>query len=258
MKFKRPAYTTIPNEMIDTLMAQLSGAEYKVLTYVARRTFGFHRDSTRISFTQLCTGYVTREGHRLDHGTGLHRSTVQCAVDVLETKGYLVVRRNKAANGALLSNTYTIMIEDDNAPGGVVAGDTLEPISPMREIGIDQSEPVRTSRIANMRIIGIGEPVYKEEKEILERKSIGVEKQAGYKKAMDGLVRCGDCCGYGVRKPGFEPFAWLPVVHAGTLAQVRILLLEQAGVLCTCDVGKGWKTLLADAELPMERKAATK
>lgn len=246
MKFKRPTYTTIPNEMIDTLMAGLSGAEFKVLVYVARRTFGFHRDAAGISFSQLCTGLVTRDGRRLDCGTGLGRSTVQAAVESLETAGYLVVRRNTGKNGALASNTYTLLVEDAGAPGGEVAGDDANPVDPMPEICIGGAGGA-------MPEIGIGcaenRHSYKEEKK-------SSSAYAGNKAV--GVGQCKTCRGYGVVAGGRGVNAGYAIEHNGTLDRVRALLADSSEEIrvCDCPVGTNWQTLIVDAELPLVPKPA--
>ena len=57
-------------------MAFLSGAEVKVMLYIFRRTLGFKRYADNISLNQLLNGIVRRDGTRLDHGTGLSKSTL--------------------------------------------------------------------------------------------------------------------------------------------------------------------------------------
>src|SRR5215207_9360313 len=60
--FTRPNYTIVPDELFDRLLHQLSGAELKVLLYIIRRTFGFKKDSDRISLKQMAEGIRTRDG----------------------------------------------------------------------------------------------------------------------------------------------------------------------------------------------------
>src|ERR1051325_9923519 len=63
-RFKVPSHTQVPNEIFDELMHDLSGAEFKVLCYIARRTYGFHRIEDSISLKQICHGILTRDGRR--------------------------------------------------------------------------------------------------------------------------------------------------------------------------------------------------
>ena len=50
---KKPNYTQIPNIVIDTHMANLSGSAIKILMAVCRKTIGWHKDTDRISYSQL-------------------------------------------------------------------------------------------------------------------------------------------------------------------------------------------------------------
>ena len=58
--FQSPNYTMMPDELFDELMAVLSGAEFKVVSYIARRTLGFKKDSDNISLKQMVAGITTR------------------------------------------------------------------------------------------------------------------------------------------------------------------------------------------------------
>lgn len=85
-----PNSTQIPNVVLDYWMADLSGAEFKVLMYIARRTYGFGKASDRISLTQISEGIKKRDGSILDQGTGLSRASVIRAIQVLISKGLLI------------------------------------------------------------------------------------------------------------------------------------------------------------------------
>ena len=94
-----PNSTQVPDVILDRWMAALGGAEFKVLMYVARRTYGFGKDSDRISLNQLARGIRRRDGSRLDCGTGLSRSGVKAACNGLIAKGLLVRAANTAGDG---------------------------------------------------------------------------------------------------------------------------------------------------------------
>lgn len=85
-----PNSTQIPDVILDHWMATLSGAEFKVLLYVARRTYGFGKESDNISLNQMAAGIRKRDGTQLDHGTGLSRSGVKSACNSLIERGILV------------------------------------------------------------------------------------------------------------------------------------------------------------------------
>jgi len=92
--FTRPTFTQVPDEIIDRLMADLSGSELKVLLYIVRRTFGFRKDSDAISLNQIVHGITTRDGRVLDRGTGLSVSTVVAALRSLESKRIIQGQRS--------------------------------------------------------------------------------------------------------------------------------------------------------------------
>jgi phage replication O-like protein O len=53
MAIKKPNYTQIPNDILDEWMNQLSGAEFKILMAIARKTFGWQKKKDKISINQL-------------------------------------------------------------------------------------------------------------------------------------------------------------------------------------------------------------
>lgn len=112
-RFKRPSHTQLPNEILDELMAELSGSEFKVLCYIARRTFGFHRDEETISLNQIAGGLKTKDGRVLDRGTGLTQKSVVTAVQSLEEKDLIFVDRTPK-EGGFVSNSYRILLEDED------------------------------------------------------------------------------------------------------------------------------------------------
>jgi len=85
-----PNSTQIPNVILDHWMAVLSGAEFKVVLYIARRTYGFGKESDTISLNQLARGIKKRSGEQLDYGTGLSRSSVKSACTSLVERGILI------------------------------------------------------------------------------------------------------------------------------------------------------------------------
>ncbi len=88
-----PAYTQVPDDLVDWVMAYLTGAELKVLLYIVRRTFGFKKAADAISIEQLCSGIVTHDGRRLDLGTGMKRTTVLEALRSLRQKNLILAHQ---------------------------------------------------------------------------------------------------------------------------------------------------------------------
>jgi hypothetical protein len=117
-RFKVPSHTQVPNEIFDELMHDLSGAEFKVLCYIARRTYGFHRIEDSISLKQICDGILTRDGRRLDHGTGLARSTAVVAIRGLVNRRLILAVRSReistrpGAGERFEVNRYRIIVEE--------------------------------------------------------------------------------------------------------------------------------------------------
>jgi phage replication O-like protein O len=106
--FQFPNTTQIPNDVFDTLMPQLSGGELKVLLYICRRTFGFRKDSDRISLSQISRGITTKAGRVLDHGTGLCKRHVINALKTLEKKNIINITRTVDETGLNAVNTYSL------------------------------------------------------------------------------------------------------------------------------------------------------
>lgn len=48
-----PNYTQIPNEILDEWMSELSGLQFKIIVAICRKTFGWHKQSDKISISQL-------------------------------------------------------------------------------------------------------------------------------------------------------------------------------------------------------------
>ena len=73
MGFKEPNYTQIPNELIDCWMDKLTGAEFKAMMFICRKTFGFHKTRDRISGSQIAKGCGLSRRAAVDTLKGLIR-----------------------------------------------------------------------------------------------------------------------------------------------------------------------------------------
>jgi hypothetical protein len=103
-----PNGTIFPDVLIDRVMPHLSGAEFKVLAYVVRRTFGFKKESDSISLDQICNGITRRDGSVLDEGTGLARKTAVAAIQGLEGKGVILCQRRSSPEKGNLPTTFAL------------------------------------------------------------------------------------------------------------------------------------------------------
>lgn len=122
-----PNSTQVPDVILDHWMAELSGAELKVLLYIARRTYGFGKESDTISLTQIAGGLRRRDGTVLDRGTGASRSSVARSLKALEERGLIVRKTNLSdSTGEFEENTYSINLAweppSGTGPGNVPPG----------------------------------------------------------------------------------------------------------------------------------------
>jgi hypothetical protein len=116
-----PNSTQVPDVLIDHWMAELSGAEFKVLLYIARRTYGFGKDRDTISLSQIANGVTKRDGTVLDRGTGASRSSVARCLKELEGRGLIIRTTNMSNSGREFEeNTYSINLhcETPSTSGG--------------------------------------------------------------------------------------------------------------------------------------------
>jgi Bacteriophage replication protein O len=93
--------TMFPDALLDHVMANLTGAEFKVLAYIVRRTYGFKKQCDSISLDQICNGVKRIDGRVLDGGTGLSKKTAIAALKGLEDKGVIVANRRRTHAGSL-------------------------------------------------------------------------------------------------------------------------------------------------------------
>ena len=94
-----PNSTQIPNIILDFLIPRLPGAEAKCILYICRRTYGFHKEKDRISFSQFLNGIKNRKGEKLDCGSGLKsRSSVNEALKNLSKAGAIFIEKSTKGN----------------------------------------------------------------------------------------------------------------------------------------------------------------
>ncbi len=134
-------------------MWALTGAELKVLLYVARRTYGFGKDRDRISLQQLARGIRRRDGSVLDRGTGLSVSSVARAAKSLEARGLLVRQRNlDASTGEHDQTTYRLNLDFVGELGN-------EPALPAQQVSSEVGERALPDRENVLSDTGGGPPM---------------------------------------------------------------------------------------------------
>ena len=115
-----PEYTQFPDELLDHVMPYLSGAEWKVLSYIIRKTFGWKKERDYISTSQLERGVRDRaKGNIIDRGTGLSRPTIRAAVRSLEEKRLIIVERRMTPEGDAEINCYRLRMAERGSDSGV-------------------------------------------------------------------------------------------------------------------------------------------
>ena len=152
-----PNSTQIPDVILDQWMSALTGAELKVLLYVARRTYGFGKERDRISLQQLSRGIRRRDGSVLDYGTGLSVSSVARAAKSLEERGLLFRQLNvDDATGEHNETTYSLNL---GASGPLGHETTRGQSPPALEVGkrvLPESENVLPASCPGPSVLGGG------------------------------------------------------------------------------------------------------
>jgi len=150
-----PNSTQIPDVILDHWMAELSGAEFKVLLYVARRTYGFGKDSDTISLNQLAHGIRRRDGRIVDRGTGLSRSGVKAACVSLIARGILIRTTNavgdsfEADESTYRLNLFAALPGDADEPGDEIeVGQKLAHVGQKSAGGRPESNPQVGQKLA--------------------------------------------------------------------------------------------------------------
>ncbi len=132
--FRSPRYTQVPDEAFDVLMARLTPAEFKVMMYIIRRTFGFHKPSDAISLRQIVSGVRTRDGRALDYGTGLSKAGALKAIQGLVAKGVLLTERQSRGGHRFDATVYRLRIVDRAEGGPVHSVDSPKPVPPVHPV----------------------------------------------------------------------------------------------------------------------------
>ena len=118
----KPNFTQIPNVLLDEWLGDLSMGELKVLLYVMRRTYGFHKDKDTISFSQIIHGIKG-----IECGTKLGKETLSRAINSLEQKGLLIVGREKMTNSYELNLYYPSSTKIELVPKSNQSSTKIEP-----------------------------------------------------------------------------------------------------------------------------------
>jgi hypothetical protein len=110
--FDFPSFTPVPDVIYDLFPAVLSSGAYLLLRYICRHTFGYKKREDDISISQMLDGIVSRDGERMDFGSGIKgRATVVKAIKELEAFKVVQKTRNRSASGRDLTTTYSLIFK---------------------------------------------------------------------------------------------------------------------------------------------------
>lgn len=93
-----PNSTQTPNILNDLLFPRIPEGEMRCLNYISRRTFGFHKEEDRISFSQFVDGIKDKEGKVLDYGAGVSRPTAAISLKNLKEADAIIIRKDSKGN----------------------------------------------------------------------------------------------------------------------------------------------------------------
>lgn len=136
-----PNYTQVPNVLLDSVMREVSPAEWKCLCYIARQTFGWHREYTASQYSSLMD---------IARGTGLHKNGVIKSLKALHDRHRLIAWRMDPKTGA---KSYGIRLELE--PADHSESVPSEPSTQSRPGTGTQSRPGRSTESTTIKEEGI-------------------------------------------------------------------------------------------------------
>jgi hypothetical protein len=118
-----PHFTQTPDVCFDFWMPLLTGAEWKVVSYVIRKTYGWGKVADAIPCSQIRAGQRRKDGTRVDMGTGLGPTQIWEALRVLCEAGLLLKQNRFRPDGGNDGTAYALNLEWDwRAKGERLAG----------------------------------------------------------------------------------------------------------------------------------------
>ena len=99
-KIDAPHFTMYPNIILDEYMEDMSGAEFKVISVIVRKTFGWHKDRDVISYSQI------------QSISGLSTNAIKKAIVELKKKDLLVVKRTGRGKG--IRTSYELNMSEND------------------------------------------------------------------------------------------------------------------------------------------------
>lgn len=108
----------VPNWYTDRYQGLLHPNEWAILTYAMRRIFGFQKRSDRISLSQFSSGVQSKDGKKLDFGTGLSEATCRKYLRNLQEYNLIIeveINNPRKNEGALWSLQLDSDLVNDDA-----------------------------------------------------------------------------------------------------------------------------------------------
>lgn len=96
-----PNFTQIPNVVLDNIMSELSNQELRVLLYICRRTYGFHKEKDMISISQFISGIENKSS-----GCGLSKQGVLNGINGLIDKKIISRVQDSYINTYYINTDY--------------------------------------------------------------------------------------------------------------------------------------------------------
>lgn len=131
-------FTTVHNIVIDKIMPQLTGAEFKILIAIIRLTVGWHKERDAISYSQF--GKVTGLGST---------ATIRKALSGLESNGLITVVKTEKWNSPFiysLNRAFSIPLESEVMEENVSENEIMEE-------GTSKSEVLEAEGVAKSEVL---------------------------------------------------------------------------------------------------------
>ncbi len=131
MSIQAPNYTQFPNIILDEYMEVMSGAEFKIISFIIRKTLGWHKERDRISSSQI------REK------TGLSKNAVIEAIKMLKERKIITVKRT--GKGKAIKTYYELDIDEHEYGSeiGPIKDSNGAESEPINELNGAESEPTK-------------------------------------------------------------------------------------------------------------------
>jgi hypothetical protein len=128
-------FTCTPNGYFDIILQKLNSlGEIKVFTLIARKTWGWNKESDRISMSQFMSG------------TGLSKGAVRTALKNLSAQGYILCTQEGQFNW------YKICTPLDTEEGQILTGSKNVPVQKMTPLENEEPRelPIRDEQVQKM------------------------------------------------------------------------------------------------------------